>query len=234
MDDFIQEKYIEKSPNPITIEGTENILYQMKNSICKIINNDGNKGTGFFCRIPYNNKLLPVLVTNNHVLNENHIENNKKLEITLNDGKKVKIIELDNSRIRYTNEELDFTFIEIKSNKDKIDNFLDIDENINTDLENYYNNKSIYTLHYPKGTLANVSYGLSNAIIKDNINHFCSTEKGSSGAPILLLDSFRVIGIHKGAARNRSLNFNFGTFIKSAIKLFNKRDDNINNINNEV
>ena len=78
MDDFIQEKYIEKSPSPITIEGTENILYQMKNSICKIINNDGYNGTGFFCRIPYNNKLLPVLVTNNHILDKNHIENNKK------------------------------------------------------------------------------------------------------------------------------------------------------------
>ena len=227
--DFIQEKYIEKSPNPITIEGTENILYQMKNSICKIINNDGNKGTGFFCRIPYNDKLLTVLVTSNHVLNENYLENNKKIELTLNDGKKVKILELDNSRIKYTNKELDVTFIEIKSSKDKIVHFLDIDENINTDLENYYINKSIYILHYPKGTLVNVSYGLSNKIIEDNINHLCSTEEGSSGAPILLLDSFRVIGIHKGAARNRSSNFNFGTFIKSAIKLFNKKNDSINN-----
>ena len=60
----------------------------MKNGICKIINEDGNKGTGFFCRIPYKNgQLLPVLVTNNHILNEKNIENNKKIELTLNDDK---------------------------------------------------------------------------------------------------------------------------------------------------
>ena len=40
----------------------------MKNCICKILTNDGKKGTGFFCKIPYLNKLLPVLVTNNHIL----------------------------------------------------------------------------------------------------------------------------------------------------------------------
>ena len=33
---------------------------------------DGSKGTGFFCKIPFpnNNHLLPVLITNNHVMNE--------------------------------------------------------------------------------------------------------------------------------------------------------------------
>ena len=33
MENYIQEKYIEKSPNPLTIEGTETILFQMKNRI---------------------------------------------------------------------------------------------------------------------------------------------------------------------------------------------------------
>ena len=68
MENYIPEKYIENSPNPLTIEGTETILFQMKNCICKILSNDGKKGTGFFCKIPYLNKLLPVLVTNNHKL----------------------------------------------------------------------------------------------------------------------------------------------------------------------
>ena len=240
MDNFIEEKYIEKSPNPITIEGTENILHQMKNCICKIINNDGNKGTGFFCRVPYKDKLLPVLITNNHVINENYLENNIKIELTLNDGKKDVIIDLDKSRIKFTNKELDVTFIEIKSKQDKIYNFLDIDENINTELGNYYNNKSIYVLHYPKGTSVNVSYGLSHRINEYNINHLCSTEVGSSGSPILLLDTFRVIGIHKGTPRNSNSKFNLGTLIKFAIQLFNKENDINNNkyiknnYNNEV
>ena len=78
MENYIPEKYIEDSPNPLTIEGTETILFQMKNCLCKILGNDGKKGTGFFCKIPYLKKLLPVLITNNHILDENNISKDKK------------------------------------------------------------------------------------------------------------------------------------------------------------
>ena len=66
----IKEKYIEDYPIPITLESTEIILSQMKSSVCKIYLDNGNKGTGFFCKIPYpdNKHLLPVLVTNNHII----------------------------------------------------------------------------------------------------------------------------------------------------------------------
>ena len=76
----IMQKYIEDYPIPITAERTEIILYQMKNCICKIHMDDGSKGTGFFCKIPYPNKdhLLSVLVTNNHVINDSHLGNDKK------------------------------------------------------------------------------------------------------------------------------------------------------------
>ena len=229
MENYIQEKYIENSPNPLTIEGTETILFQMKNSICKIISNDGKKGTGFFCKIPYLNKLLPVLITNNHILDENSIAKGKKIEITLNDDKIALIINIDNSRIKFTNKELDITLIEIKQEKDKINNFLEIDENIDKGLENIYNHKSIYLLHYPKGLKANVSYGLSGEIINYNLIHFCSTEEGSSGGPILFLDSFKVIGIHKGTTKNKNLFVNLGSLIKNAIRFFNLNNNFINN-----
>ena len=238
MSDFIPEKFIEKSPNPISIEGMDKILFQMKNSICRIIKNDGNKGTGFFCRIPYNNNLLPVLITNNHVLNNDDIQNDKKIEFTINDGKIIKNINIDNSRKKFTNKELDVTFIEINPKKDKIDYFLDVDDSINTDLENIYNNESIYVIHYPKRNYANVSFGLSKMIKDNDINHLCSTEEGSSGAPILFLDSFKVIGIHKGAPRHSNSQFNIGCFIKNPIDIFNQNNQNINkkekNINNEI
>ena len=72
------EKFIEKSITPISIKNTENILFQMKNCICKIYKEDGTKGTGFFCNIPFPNEfnLLPVLVTNNHILEEKDIQKN--------------------------------------------------------------------------------------------------------------------------------------------------------------
>ena len=37
-EDIKLEKLIETSPNPISIKGTEKILFQMKNCICKIYN----------------------------------------------------------------------------------------------------------------------------------------------------------------------------------------------------
>ena len=54
------EKMIKNSPDPISISGTKTILDQAMNCICKLkINN--TYGTGFFCKIPLNNKELKSL-----------------------------------------------------------------------------------------------------------------------------------------------------------------------------
>ena len=92
----------------------------IQNQVCKILKDNGVKGTGFFCKIPYENNLLPVLITNNHVLNSKDINVTNNITISLNDNKEFKHIEIDNSRKLFTNEELDVTIIEIKANKDKI------------------------------------------------------------------------------------------------------------------
>lgn len=44
----MKEKYIITSPIPVSIEGTQKILNQMKKCVCKIHN--GATGTGFFCK----------------------------------------------------------------------------------------------------------------------------------------------------------------------------------------
>ena len=93
---IIQEKLIEDQPIPVSLEGTKKILYQMENCICKIYCNNNSTGTGFFCKIRFQNNLLPVLITNNHVLNEKDIENNKIIKLTIK--KKVKKIKIDNTK----------------------------------------------------------------------------------------------------------------------------------------
>ena len=60
-----------------------------------------------------------------------------------------------------------------------------------------YENNSLYVLQYPNMDKASVSYGILNSIQDYNINHTCSTEKGSSGSPILNLSNNKLIGIHK-------------------------------------
>ena len=67
----IKEKELKDYPQAISLKSTEIILEQMKKNICKIIRDDGSKGTGFFCKIPFiNNNHLSVLLTNNHVIND--------------------------------------------------------------------------------------------------------------------------------------------------------------------
>ena len=164
-----KEKSIENYPKPVTIEGTIKILNQLQNCICKIQNENGN-GTGFFCNIPYQNEKLKVLITNNHIINEKIIKKYKRINISINNDKEHKIIELNNKKI-YTSEEYDITIIEIKEN---INNYLEIEDEI---YEDNINKKSIYILQYPNysdGQKAAVSYGIINSIQDEyNIIHYC-------------------------------------------------------------
>ena len=93
MEDSEKEKYINISPDPVSYKGTQNILDQMNNCVCRIYNN-GN-GTGFFTKIPYKSKLLLVLITNNHIINENDIKNNKMITIYLNNDKIEMLFKID-------------------------------------------------------------------------------------------------------------------------------------------
>ena len=212
----IKEKYINKSVEPVTIKGTKNILNQMNKCVCKIYN--GYEGTGFFTKIPFNSELLPVLITNNHVLGENDIQSNKIISLYLNYDKDIKNIKMDEERKRYTNEILDITIIEIKEKKDNIKNeYIDLDDNIinyfklnkNENLNfytNIYSNKSIYILNYPEGKNVLVSYGQLLKLINSEIIHICNTKYGSSGSPILLVKNQKLIGVHYGTSNNHEIN----------------------------
>ena len=214
----------------------EKIIEQMKKTVCKIVKKNGEKGTGFFCRIPfpYKDYIIPALITNNHVLNENDIENGKSIEITFNDDKETKNILINNTIKKYTNKDLDITIIEIDMIKEGIYDFLDVNDDIanKIELSNSYKKSSLYVLHYPRGNKINVSYGLSNGVSNYNIHHFCSTEFGSSGAPILSLETFKVIGIHKTGPKKVNSQYNIGTFFRGVIDHFyNDYNNKMKNIN---
>ena len=81
MTERIDEGQITGAVDAISLEKAEKILEQMKTCICRI--QAGNtRGTGFFCKIPYEGKKIPVLMTNYHV-----ILDNKKINITINNEK---------------------------------------------------------------------------------------------------------------------------------------------------
>ena len=141
MEDINKEQKIKIGIEPISLEKAEKIIDQMKNYVCKIYSN-GTIGTGFFTKIPYKNELIKVLITNNHVLNENDIENNKIITYIINNNEDdKKRIRIDNKRIRYTNKKLDVTIIEIYEEKDDIHHYIEIDNDIKNKLD--LNNEEI-------------------------------------------------------------------------------------------
>ena len=222
-----QEKLLENYPLPVTIDETILILNQLKKCICKIENKNG-KGTGFFCYIPYKNKKLEVMITNNHIIDEEILKTNEMIKISLNDDKEIKNIKIKNRKI-YTSKKYDTTIIEINSEIDKIYDYLELDNKIFNENINICN-RSIYILQYPKALniqKAAISYGIMKNIEEYNINHYCCTEHGSSGSPILQLSNKKIIGIHK----DTKYNYNRGTYLKFPINeylnLFYGKKNNI-------
>ena len=155
----INEVKIKGSFYPVSLKQSKTILEQMENCVCKI-HNGKEKGTGFFIKIPYKNDSLDVLITNNHVLNEDKIQIGNIITISLNNNQTIINIKIEENMKRYTDENLDVTIIEIKEN-DKINMFLELDEQIinvinseNNENFDYFNNlyegESIYILNYMK------------------------------------------------------------------------------------
>jgi V8-like Glu-specific endopeptidase len=265
---IILEGNTKNSIKPVSLEEMFRITQQMQYSICKIYKKE-TTGTGFICKLPYNSFKIPFLITNNHILNEKDIEKDKQITISFNNEEKFMNIIIDESRITLTNKDLDITLIEIKDtekkyyknkNNDVINlKILEVDQNYKKidehSLNKPYLNKPIYALHYPKDDKMAVSFGLIKSINKEKdkdklkVQHSCCTEDGSSGAPILRLTNFEVVGIHYGSSNNN--DFNEGTFIKSIISELEKYEfsrnennklsqltvnDNLinNNINNNI
>ena len=67
-------------------------------------------------------------MTNNHIIEEKDIIDNKIITIYLNYEKKERNIKLDKERLWYTNKDLDTTIFEIKENNDNIKFFLKLDD----------------------------------------------------------------------------------------------------------
>ena len=165
-----------------------------------------------------------MLITSNHVLNENNIKYRGKIKVSFYNDKIFKEIIIDDDRRIFSDEILDVTFIEINIKKDNIKNFLELDEKINYDknnLNDIYSSKSIYVINYPKGENIVVSFGFLSQIENDFLIHSCNTEKGSSGSPIISLNTFKVIGIHNSFDKVKEMNRD--TFIQFSINNFYKK-----------
>jgi len=183
----------------------ESNLNYMENYICIVDVNGVEKrktGTGFFCKITHNNKEIPVLITNYHIISDEDVKINAYIEVFIKG--KPHIININKNSIIYSSRDsrYDIMILKIEENSNKIYNYLEIDPNIFKE-ESYltYQNEPIYILHFPnlKDGKAYISRGNGiEKISRHIIKHKCNTEEGSSGGPILCSSTNKVIGIHKG------------------------------------
>jgi hypothetical protein len=206
-----------------------NFLQKAIKAVCEICISTNKFGSGFFCKIPYtqnNNLLLPVLITNNHVLSKNELESDLKIII----NGETKIISLK-GRKKWTDETIDFTCIEIKEEEDNIHTFFNLDDNV---LDKNYSN-DCYLNHHVIIFAINKNdkqVGFSNGVIKQNEKSFfaytCNTFKGCSGGCIVNQNNNNIIGIHKGEINTSNEKVvNVGIYINNVINYIKQSKEKI-------
>ena len=143
MEDKIDEGKIIGAKEPEPLEASE---HKDKGScICKI--SAKSIGTGFFCKMTYENELVPVLITNYHVIDDNYVGSNNSLKVYINED--YKFININKNRIIYSSSNNEYDIMIIRLQDGEIDHYLKIDENIFKNSEQAYKNEPIYILHYP-------------------------------------------------------------------------------------
>ena len=197
--------------------------YTKANSIYEILSIEEKKlGTGFICEIQLKDKKIIVLLTNNHILDENEIKIGKIIKIR-NNNRIIKEIKITKDRFKCTDILLDYTCIEIIE-KDLLENYLKIDPEINCEnpYDEYKYDKFII-IQYPRNEKIGFCDGKIEKIEDEyKIYYSISTDNGSSGSPLIATTrNLYVIGIHCGKSNNN--NFNRGIFIKNILDDINQK-----------
>ena len=205
----VKEAEIEEHP----IKEIDPNMHEVIKSVCKICYQEGTDivyGTGFFIKLYKGEEELLCLLTNEHVIPKYMIEAKEIINVYYNFEKNWIKIQLDkDKRFIKCNSKIDATIIGIiPEDKIKQKYFL-IPNTTTTD----FINKEIYIVQFPGGNKLSSSYGKVINIIDFDLVYNASTLPGSSGSPVILKNTTKVIGLHKEGGKGK----NFGTLISSVI-----------------
>ena len=195
-------------------------LYEVCRSICKII--FPNKvGTAFFIKLFKNDKPLFTLMTNEHIITKDMIEKKETIEVYYdNQKKRIKITLNKEKRFiqSYKDIDIDCSIVEILK-EDNINEDYFLLPNIDYKDYNYnqLKNNKVYIVQFPLGKEMYHSKGEITNIDKYEFTHKASTLPGSSGSPIFLDQTTKVIGIHKSSSNDKIENY--GDFIFPIINI---------------
>ena len=195
-------------------------ITKVSKSICKIeieTSKGTKKGTGFLMKFLISSEMFfYCLISNAHVLTNGTIRKNRNIIIYFDSEYEVRNIKLDPQKRYIKNFKdfgLDITAVEIIEEDDISKDYYLLPEN--SSLHNRLLNSQIYIPQYMKGKNLVYARGKVTNINKYEITHLANTDQGSSGSPIFLEKTVRVIGIHKGS--NLEKTENYGDIIYPAI-----------------
>ena len=224
--------------NNSEIHNIQNIPIISKGTV-KIEFNDW-KASGFFLKFQRNKGPFHCLLTNQHVITSYMVNNketitikydneNKELKLKLNPTKRIIVCFQDFY-------ELDVTLVEItKDDKIKEEFYLSPKVNYNYSFKDFCG-KDIQIVQYPGGNDLSYSEGKITRLYNNDENifyHSSSTQRGSSGSPVVLKGEHTVLAIHKGS----NLKENAGIFIKNIVEImkdYSKKNLNFKNKNNNI
>ena len=218
-----KEKKIKYGEN-LNIQNSMLLNKKSQKSVCEIVLKNGY-GSGFFCKMLYENKDIYCLFTNNHVINEEMLSKKEDIEIKLN--KKNYTISLNLNRRVWTNINLDFTCIEILK-KDKVFSKIDVFEidrynyNIEYELSNYDKRGIVIAsignmeeIELPQGVIYYINKN------DEKFFHNANTDAGFSGGAIILVNNLKIMGIHCGYEKNNKKNI--GIYFKEILEYIEKK-----------
>ena len=214
MGEIAEEKLIAQGGSHfISVE----VIKKVSASVCKVKNSDGTYGTGFLGKFVCNNAMAHGLFTNNHVLTEETLADcDKPVNLDFGDiGKEFKLCLKDT--FRFTCPLLDVTFIHINENTvtklhDLMCEFLSV----------YFNwegkeGDQLLVMQNPRYCCGvQVASGPFYRMHGFDILHKTSTDRGSSGSPLMTNDG-KVIGVHKCRAKKESDQYNIGVSAKAVL-----------------
>ena len=199
---------------------------EKENTICQILN-EKNKiiSIGFICKININKNPMIILLTAGCIFPDNQLKNlNTQMQIKIN--KTIKTIEISSNKFICTNEELYYTCIEI-SEKENINDYLEIEINENNKNEEYKNEKIIMLSYLYNNSSVSFSEGNIIAIKNNEQLHYSNNSGiGSTGSPLLLCSNLKVIGIHVGNHKDYRRGILIKNIVDDILLQYNKKNNN--------
>ena len=193
-------------------------LNELEKCTRRIVINNKIYGTGFLMELQKEKNPFYCLITNEHVIPEDLIENNTEIEIlyakdTQEEIFKIKLNKKERFIRNYGYLGVDATVIEIFPEKNEINKeFFFKNDDIEILAKSNYEmlkNNNIHILQYPgSGNTLSISQGEYLGIYNLNeFYHSASTESGSSGSPIFIFYDSRIVifGIHRAGKQNKNL-----------------------------